>query len=453
MSDTVTPASEVTLGRRDALLYSISAILLLDTVASSAAIGVASIGWWLVLGALFFVPFALISTELGCSYPDPGGIYGWVRRAFGGRWAGRIAWYYWVNVAAWCPSIYVLLVGVLSQWLSLEISLLAQVGIGLVLAWLTVLVNWLTLDLGKWVPNVGALFKIVIFSAIILGAFALAAEQGTANAFSLAALVPRWEQGVQYVPVIVYGMLGFELISASSDALDDPAAVLPGATLAAGAIILLFYVLSTVAVLVAIPVAEVNLVEGLVDTLRLLFAGDLTSWLVHVLIAGALYTFFSNGVTWALGANRAAAAAARSDHLPSVFGREDRQRGTPVGAAVLLGVASSAILLLYALTASNNEDLFWSLFAFSGVIFFLPYVVMMLAYVRLKRRPDYPARFRFAPPAVTTVLAWLCAGILLFCIGLFLYVPGEGLQWPVLTGAAVLIVLGEFVIPRQVRHG
>jgi len=440
--------------RRDILLYSVSAILILDTVASSAAIGVVSISWWLILGAAFFLPFALISAELGCTYPDSGGIYAWVKRAFGGRWAGRIAWYYWVNVAVWCPSIYVLIVGVLSQWLSLELSLTTQVIVGVGLSWLTVLVNWLTLDIGKWVPNVGAVLKLIIFAAIIIGAGFYALNHGSANAFNASAFVPQWGQSLQYVPVIVYGMVGFELISAASDDLDNPAGVLPRATLTAGAVILVFYIASTAAVLVAIPVSEIDLVEGLVDTLRLLFPGDVGSLLVSALTIAALYTFFSNGVTWALGANRAAAAAAVAHHLPPVFGRLDSKRGTPIGAAVLLGIASSAILLLYAAVAGSNEDLFWSLFAFSGVIFFIPYVVMMAAYVKLIRAPGYRSKFSFAQSGIAGALALVCAVILVLSIALFLYVPGEGVQWAVLIGAIVLIVIGEFLLQaRASRKG
>ena len=51
-----------------------------------------------------------------------------------------------------------------------ELSLARQIGIGIVLTWLAVAVNVITLDVGKWVPNLGAILKVVIFLAIILGA-------------------------------------------------------------------------------------------------------------------------------------------------------------------------------------------------------------------------------------------------------------------------------------------
>jgi amino acid transporter len=87
-----------TLRQRDMVLFTVSAILLPDTLAAVASAGASSISWWLILGVLFLLPFGLISAELGCSYPEQGGIYAWVRDAFGGRWASRVTWCYWINV-------------------------------------------------------------------------------------------------------------------------------------------------------------------------------------------------------------------------------------------------------------------------------------------------------------------------------------------------------------------
>ena len=93
------------------------------------------------------------------------------------------------------------------------------------------------------------------------------------------------------------------------------------------------------------------------------FAGStIGNAFVLVLGVGALYTFFSNGVTWALGCNRAAAEAAIEGELPKIFALETRI-GTPIGAAVLMGLVSTFVLVLYGFLSGSNEDLFWSLFA------------------------------------------------------------------------------------------
>ena len=55
-------------------------------------------------------------------------------------------------------------------------------------------------------------------------------------------------------------------------------------------------------------------------------------------------------------------------------------RGTPVGAANLTAAVSAgstvAYGVLFSLTDGGIDELFWSLFAFSSVIFLFPYMVM-----------------------------------------------------------------------------
>jgi len=438
-----------TLGQKDMVLFTVSAILLLDTLTAAASVGSSSIFWWLFLGVIFFVPFALISAEMGCTYPEQGGIYAWIRDAFGGRWASRATWSYWVNTAVWIPAIYILFAGIFKQLFFPALSLVWQIGIGISLTWIAVFVNIITLDVGKWVPNMGAIFKVVVFLAIIVGAFIYTQNHGMANELTFASLKPSWNSSLQYIPAIIYGMLGFELVSSGSAEMKNPARDVPRAIFISGLMIIVLYTLATIAVLAAIPAGEINLVEGLMDTLYLFF-GTTEAGRVFALALGvaALYTFFSNGVTWALGCNRAAAEAAMEGELPAFFAIESKSRGTPLGAAVAMGTVSTLLLIMYGVMAGSNEDLFWSLFAFSAVIFLLPYIGMMLAFIKMRITDSRRVR-PFAIPGnlfVARMLAYSCISVLLLTIMLFVYTPGEGIQWPVLLGAVSMIMLGEIVI-------
>ncbi|MBE0527785.1 MAG: amino acid permease, partial [Thermoleophilia bacterium] len=72
------------------VLFSVSAILVADTVAASAAMGVQGLGFWIILGLLFFIPYGFVTAELGSAWPDEGGlddtapgVFGHVDRRFG----------------------------------------------------------------------------------------------------------------------------------------------------------------------------------------------------------------------------------------------------------------------------------------------------------------------------------------------------------------------------------
>ena len=87
------------LGRADLVLFTVCAILTIDTLASSAAMGLAWFSWWVITMTVFFIPYGLITAELGSAWPGEGGVYIWVREAFGPRWGSTAAWLYWINNA------------------------------------------------------------------------------------------------------------------------------------------------------------------------------------------------------------------------------------------------------------------------------------------------------------------------------------------------------------------
>lgn len=437
------------LGLRDLVLFTVSAILLLDTLAASASIGASSLFWWLFLGAFFLVPIGLITSELATAYPEEGGLYVWIRRGLGRHWAARSVWAYWVNTAIWLPSIFVLFAGVLARLFEVELALGQQIAIGIALTWATVLLDVLGLRIGKWVPNLGAVFKIVIFSVLIIAGWRYGQANGFANPVTAEAFRPEWKEGLKYVPAIVYGMLGFELISAASGEMRRPARDMPLSVLFSGVIVLALYFLATAGILAAIPAGEIDIVEGLIDTLALFFAdvpgGD---FIVKALGLMALYTFFSNGATWAMGCNRATAEAAIEGELPSLFAIRHPRHGGPVGAAILMGVVCTSVLLIYGRIASSNSDLFWSLFSFSAALIMLPYIGVSIAFARLRFK-DAAAPRPFKVPGgapIAILIALMCVVTLTFSVALFIFVPGEGLQRETLIGVVVALLIGEALI-------
>ena len=432
-------------------LFTVSAILLLDTLAASASIGVSSITWWVLLAILFFIPYGLISAELGTTYPEQGGIYAWVRDAFGARWGTRATWLYWLNTAIWNGAILVLFAGVFSQLFMPGMSLGVKLAIAIGLNWLVVLITTFSLNVGKWVPNVGATIKMIAFIALIVGgiAFAMRPDTTFANDFSLWSFVPEWGASATYISTIIYGMLGFELISSASKEMNNPVRDVPRAILWSGIAIFLAYLLGTFAILAAVPIEDIDLVEGLVDTFRQLFGstplGVTAAFLLGILV---MLTFFSNCVTWAIGCCRAATEAAIDGELPRFLGKEHPKHGTPVGSAIAMGLFTTLMLLGYGFLATSNEDLFWDLFASSAVLFLLPYIGAVGAFWFARRRDaERPRPFR-VPGGMpfATVISIVCIGLLLMTVLLFMYVPGEGFNGLVVTVAVLSILLGEAMI-------
>jgi amino acid transporter len=157
-------------------------------------------------------------------------------------------------------------------------------------------------------------------------------------------------------------------------------------------------------------------------------------------------------VTWTMGANRTAAEAANEGELPAVFSKLHPVNKTPVGAYVLTGLVSTLVLVLYGFMSGSNEELFWTLFAFSSIIFLLPYLALFPAFLKL-RKMDAGIKRPFKVPGglgVATVIAVICEIFILQSILFFVWVPGEPVDWayaaPVLIGVIVTIVAGEILL-------
>jgi amino acid transporter len=424
--------------------------------------------WWAITMALFFVPYGLITAELGAAWPGEGGLYVWVREALGPRAGSLAAWFYWINNAYWIPSVYMVFAGTLhsiflrpllpaslnqgagSTWL--------EAGIAILVTWLTVMIGVVRLEVSKWIPNLGGLVKVAIFVGLgAMGIAALLAGRPPANDFSAAQFAPRWTDSLAFLPVLLYNALGFELMSSAGEEMKDPQRDVPRVILISGLLISMVYVLGVLGILLAVPLKDLSLVTGTWDALAVLgkMWGSAGDALVLLLGIGFLYACVANIVTWSLGVNRVAAAAAAEGALPTALGRLHPRFHTPHVAFAIMGVVSTVLLLGNAAFAASASNVFWLVFRLSGVCFLVSYLLAFPAFVVLRRRrPDHPRPYRMPGGFTVAVLA---AGICwVFVAGacLLFFKPSGADQAAALREVAVLaaetlatLIVGLMLLP------
>jgi amino acid transporter len=462
------------LGHADLLLFSVCAILTIDTLASAASMGVSWFTWWALTMVVFFVPYGLITAELGAAWPQEGGLYVWVREALGERWGSLCAWFYWINNAYWTPAVFMVFAGTLHS-IALRDRVPAAMRDGMGAAWLqaaiAVALTWLTVALGivrlrvsKWLPNLGAVIKLALFVGLgVLGLAALLGGQPPANDFSAARFVPDWGESLTFLPVLLYNTLGFELMSSAGEEMRDPQRHVPRVILLSGLLIAAVYTLGVLGILLAVPLGELSLVTGTWDALVVLgrqwgAAGDAV---VLLLGWGFLYACVANVVTWSLGVNRVAAAAAAEGALPAALGRLHPRYQTPHVAFVVMGLVSTVLLLGNALLSDRADNVFWMVFKLSGICLLVAYLLLFPAFLVLRyRRPDQPRPYTMPGGPV---LAWVAAGASwLFVAGscLLFFRPAPTAadpesavreSWVLLLETVATTVVGLLVMPRRTR--
>ncbi len=435
-------------------LFTLCAVLVVDTLTASASIGVSSIGWWVVMLIFFVIPYGLITSELSTTYPGDGGIYDWVKEAFNFKWAVRTTWFYWINVGLWMPAVYIMFAGMFAELFMPDLSLWGQIAICVALTWFTVWICNVSADIGVWVTNIGALLKILVIGTLGVGGFVYAMKNGVANEFTFSAMVPTLDSAVAFLPAIVFNLMGFELVATMTKEMKD-VRDMPKAVFLSIGITAFLYIFGTIGILMALPVESIGLVAGLIDTFKTLFGdGPLGNAMVYFFGVCALLTLIGNMVSWTMGASRAAAEAAQEGELPAPVAKMS-DKGSPVGANNITGMVSTVVILSYAFFAQGNDDLFWSIFAFSSCIFLLPYLFMFPAYLKL-RLVDGERERPFKVPgglAAQCVMSVVCFFVIFQAVVLFIFPEALDLtvaDWnytaPVLIGVIATILMGEWIL-------
>jgi len=87
------------------VMINVIAIDSLRNVPAAAEYGFSLLFLYALAAIGFFIPSALVSAELASSWPKTGGIYVWVREAFGRHWGFFAIWLQWIENVIWYPTM------------------------------------------------------------------------------------------------------------------------------------------------------------------------------------------------------------------------------------------------------------------------------------------------------------------------------------------------------------
>ena len=376
------------------VLFTVCSILVLDSLAAPAMIGVSAISLWIFSAVFFFVPYGLVSAELGSSFPEDGGIAGWVARAFGEFPGVLVGWMYWLSVVFWMPSVCTAFTGWLSMAVLPDVPHWVQGIVSVIICWGIVLLTIRGVDLSVTVADAMAVIKMALLLILGLLGVAYAIRFGPANDFSPNDWIPGRENAVSYVGAIVFDLLGFELIGSLGSRIREPRRTIPLMTVISGVLIAFLYAFGTFGILSALQAAEVNAVSGFVDALRELCRvfGSAGDGIFHILIALASATLLANMITWTVGATETfqrSGLEARSRFLA----HRSRRYGTSDHLGILIGIVSTAMIVLNHLLSGDANEIFWSIFSFSSIILMLNYLFLFPAAIRLKYADGTPRAY------------------------------------------------------------
>ena len=434
----------------DAILSVITVVFVAEAAAPAAAIGNSQFFWWIFLIIAFLLPYGLVVSELGTTYDDEGGLYDWVRRAFGDRWGSRVSWYYWINFPLWMASLAFLFPETIALMTGFELDLIPTLAIELAFVWIVVFMSFSKVSDSGWILNLSAVLKVLI--AVSVGGLGIyyAVTNGFASDMSPATFLPSTDaSSLTYLSIILFNFMGFEAIAVFANDMENPKKQIPTAIIAGGIAIAAIYLFSSFGIGAAIPSNEVSLDSGIMDAVAIMAGnGSLLFIAIGVVF---LVTLFGNMISWSFGVNYVAAHAADKKNMPGVFARLNK-KGVPTGAALVNGVIASALVLVSPIMSAVGLDgFFWIFFSMNIVFLLICYMPMFPAFLKLRSvDPDRTRIFRMpGGKAAATVACWVPVVLLILSM-IATIVPLNGSEEelskiPMLIGVVAFAIIGEVV--------
>lgn len=446
----------------DAILATVCITLVAESVMPTAAIGNSQYFWWILLIIAFCIPYGMISAELGTTYQSEGGMYDWVKRAFGPKWAARVAWNYWINFPLWIASLAVAVTDVIMGILDIELSIVWLLILQLGYTWLVSFLGTQRIGESKWIVNIGTFFKIAFMVGLgFLGIYVFIKTGESANPIkSVSDLLPSLDlAGLSFLSVIIFNFLGFEVVATFADDMENPKKEIPKALIIGGILMALFYVLPATGINIAMSLEDAE-ASGITESFMIL----LTKLGVHadavrivVIIIGMMfiYTMVANIVSWSFGVNSVAKYSADDGGLPKLFSKTNKD-GVPYMASILNGVVASIIVIIGIILGEVSEtasNLFWTFFSLSLVTLLISYIPLFLAFLKL-RKIDKTERVYKVPGGDGMIKTFTIVPFILLILGVAFTLFGDfsaeyiSENMPLIIGVIVSFIVEEILVSR-----
>ncbi len=435
-------------------MMTIIAIDSLRTLPFSAAYGTALISYYAIAALCFFLPVAYATAELATGWPNTGGIYVWVREAFGELAGFMTIWLQWVYNIVWYPTILAFIAATSATLIQPALAdnkyfmFLVILGV----FWGSTLLNCFSLRVSSYLSTIGALIGTLLPMLVIslLGILWIAQGKPMQINFNLQQLVPHFHDvnDLSFLLAVIFGLVGVEVSATHADDVVDPGRTFPRAIFYATIIILASLILSSLAIAIVVPTTQLNIITGLTQAFaafcqRYQLTGLYSSICCLIIIGG-----IAGVSTWVISPTKGLLVATRDGSAPAIFGKTN-QYGSPVVILLLQAIICSLLSGVFLFMPSVSSS-YWLLTAMTAQLAMMVYIALFASLIKLRyTQPHIERRFRI-PGGKFGV--WLVGGLglasCLFAIVLGFIPPSQLSIGHVFTYECILIlgIIG-FCIP------
>jgi len=418
-------SSKKVLGLFALAMINVAAVLSIRNFPSMAIYGWSCIGWYIIGAVLFLIPISLAGAELATGWPEGGGVYAWVKQAFGEKGGFTALFCEWSNNLVWFPTVLSFIASTLAFALTPDLANngLYMFSVMMIAFWGTTAIAYFGEELSSKFSNVGVILGSIIPSVLIIlfGIWwVVSGATIVLPPFSPGAIIPDINLAtLPFFATIILLFAGMEMAGFHALETRNPQTDFPRAMALSAVIILFCTTFATLAIAFVIPSDQLNLASGVMQAIQYFFntaglPGLVAPMAVLITIGGVV-----NLAAWLIGPAKGLGIVADEGNMPPMFNHTNKY-GAPVAVLVTQALIGSLISLLYVFLPSVNQA-YWILSAMTVELLCIVYVLVFAALIKLRySQPDTVRPFRI-PGGMAGI--WVVGGVGLFGV-IFAFVVG-----------------------------
>jgi len=364
----------------------------------TAEYGFSSLFYFILAAVIFFIPVSLVSAELATGWPKKGGIYLWVKEAFGPKWGFLAVWLQWIENVVWYPTVLSFAAGTIAYLINPDLSnsFYYTTAAILIFFWGATIANLFGMKTSGWISNIGAICGTLIPAAIIipLAIFWVSSDAPIQIEFTLKSLIPNFDiNHMVLFSGVMLAFCGMEMSAVHALDVQNPQKGYPRAILLSTILILTLSILGALSIAIVVPNGEINYTAGAMQA----FTVFLTKYNLKVLIPAIAIMItvglFGTVSTWIIGPTKGVLAAAEEGHLPPIF-QKTNKKNAPIGLMIFQAILVSFLTLMFVFMPSVTAA-FWILTVLAAQYYVIMYVIMFAAAIYLRyKKPDVERSYR-----------------------------------------------------------
>jgi hypothetical protein len=317
-------AKKVGLGVGALAMINVAAIVSVRNLPVMAEYGWSMLVLFAISIVVFLIPISMVAAELGTTWNREGGVFAWVKEAFGGRTGFLAVWCDYSENLAWFPTVLSFMAATLAFAINPDLAnnSVYLVVVMLVFFWLTTLLNVRGVRASSLLGSIGTIAGSIVPALLLVGLGVAYLLRGDSSQipFSGHALVPDLHlSNLAFLGGIILLFTGMEMAGFHARDTRNPGRDIPRSIALAVLIIVAFSVLGSLFTAIVLPQKEISLVSGTMQLFRSVLDTFHASWLVGPLAVLIAFGGVAHLSPWILGPAKGMAEVARQ-------GRECRRR-------------------------------------------------------------------------------------------------------------------------------